>query len=273
MIIAVDTGGTKTLVAGVNDHGQITSSIKYDTPKDTKIYVSTLKKVLEDNFSQHKVKAIVIGLPSFMDDQVAIWSPNLGWNNFNLKNELYGTLQNTPIFIENDCKLAGLASVHSLRTIPESAFYIGIGTGIGTAVIENGRIDTALKRSEGGHMLIEYDGVVREWEQFASGKAIKEVYGKYARDIKSLRAWEQIADRISRGLLAAIPLLQPDVIIFGGSIGTYFDNYHTHLRNLLIERLPSHITVPKLVKALHPEEAVVYGCYLYAVDKLDTKTH
>lgn len=272
MIVAVDTGGTKTLVASFDKAGNLLTSFKYETPKDQKEYVKTLKDYLESNFSKSKVEAIVIGLPSFMNDQIAVWAPNLGWSNFNLKNALYGTLQNAPIFIENDAKLAGLDSVHHLRKIPESTFYVAIGTGIGTAVLENGQIDPALKRSEGGRMLIEYDGVIQEWEKFASGKAIKKTYGKYAREISSIRTWNQIADRISRGLLAAIPLIQPDVVIFGGSIGTYFDNYGQQLAKLLLEKLPPHIPIPKLVKAHRPEEAVVYGCYLYALDKISSKS-
>lgn len=268
MIIGIDTGATKTLIASFDNDGTLLSSSTYSTPRSTKEYVSKLKDYLNTNFLDSKIDAIVIGLPSFMNNQVAVWAPNLGWNNFNLKNALYGVLRNAPIYIENDAKLAGLASVQSLRTIPESAMYVGIGTGIGTAIIEKGSLDVASKRSEGGHMLIEYDGVVREWEKFASGQAIKDTYGKYAKDITSKRAWEQIADRISRGLLAAIPLIQPDVVIFGGSIGAHFDKYSMHLKNILFERLPSHIDPPKLVKSSHPEEAVVYGAYLYAVDKL-----
>lgn len=270
MIIGVDTGGTKTLIASFDDSGKLLESFKYATPKKTLEYAKILKEQLEKNFSDEDVKAIVIGLPSFMDNQIAVWAPNLKWRNFNLKSELYGTLKNAPIFIENDAKLAGLASVRSMPKIPESALYVSIGTGIGTAVIENGHIDAALKRSEGGHMLIEYDGVVQEWEKFASGKAIKNVYGKYARDIKSKNIWYQIAVRISRGLLAIIPFLQPEVIIFGGSIGTYFEKYSTELTNILRENMPAHVPIPKLMKAKHPEEAVVYGCYHYAIDKLSS---
>lgn len=273
MIVAVDTGATKTLVTSFDKSGNMLSSFKYETPKGQKNYVSTLKEYLESTFSGDTIEAIAIGLPSFMNNQIAVWAPNLGWSNFNLKNALYGTLRNAPIFIENDAKLAGLSSVHHLRKIPESAFYVAIGTGIGTAIIENGQIDTALKRSEGGRMLIEYDGVIQEWEKFASGRAIKDVYGKYAREITSIRTWNQIADRISRGLLAAIPLIQPDVVLFGGSIGTYFDNYGHQLNKLLLEKMPPHIPVPKLAKAHHPEEAVVYGCYIYALDRIKPKSN
>lgn len=273
MIIGVDTGATKTLIACFDDKGRLESSFKYETPKNKKEYLKLLKDYLESNFFDKKIDAVVIGVPSFVIDDVAIWAPNLGWTNFNLRNAIVGILNNVPIYVENDAKLAGLSSVQHLSTMPESALYVAIGTGIGTAVIENGKIDTALKHSEGGRMLIEYDGVIREWEKFASGKAIKDVYGKYAKDIKSVRTWNQIADRISRGLLVAIPLIQPDIVLFGGSIGNYYENYGNQLTKILIEKMPPHIPIPKLAKANHPEEAVVYGCYLYAKEKINHRAN
>ena len=97
------------------------------------------------------------------------------------------------------------------------------------------------------------------------------MYKKFARDIKSKRTWRQIADRISRGLLAVVPILQPEVIIIGGSIGTYFSKYGVTLREILAEHLPPHIPCPKIVKAQHPEEAVIYGCYYYGKDYLTSK--
>ena len=62
-----------------------------------------------------------------------------------------------------------------------------------------------------------------------------------------------------------------DVIIIGGSVGTYFDRYHEYLEGILVEHLPAHIPCPKIVQAQHPEEAVIYGCYYYGKDFLANK--
>lgn len=119
--------------------------------------------------------------------------------------------------------------------------------------------------------LVEYDGKVRQWETFASGHAIVEVYKKRAEDISSKRTWYQISDRISRGFLAVIPILQPDVIIIGGGVGTHLEKFHDALEGILREHLPAHIPCPRIVKAAHPEEAVIYGCYYYAKDYLTSQ--
>jgi glucokinase len=268
MIVAVDTGGTKTLITSFNENGEASEFIMYPTPRDFNEYATTLKQKLTQNYSQSNVDAIVIALPGIIQNGVAKWCANLDWQNVDLKNELHGILGSAPIFVENDAKIAGLAAAKQMKTPPKSLFYVSIGTGIGTAMINHGKLDSAFNRSEGGHMLIEFDGAVQEWEKFASGKAIFETYGKYAKDIDDPKMWYQIAKRISRGLLAAIPLLQPEFISIGGSIGTYFDKYYDALVEILNKNLPFHIEVPKIIQTQNPEEAVVYGCYYYALDSL-----
>ena len=271
MIVAVDTGGTKTLIASFGESGRVTQHSKFPTPPTTAEYVQVLSQELEKLFGNQTVDAIVVALPGIIKDGVAVWCNNLKWRNFDAATALKGVLDDAPVFIENDANLAGLAEARQLKEIPALALYVTISTGIGSGIITDGVIHHALRSSEIGRTLVEYDGQVREWETFASGKAITRIYGKYARDITSKRTWHEIADRISRGFLATIPVLQPDVIIIGGSIGTYFSHYRVDLRSLLKEHLPAHIPLPRIVQASHPEQAVIYGCYYYALDALTLK--
>ena len=266
MIVAVDTGGTKTLIAGYTEAGKITTEYKFPTPAKTSEYIEQLKYHLNILFGERKVDAIVIAMPGIVKNGVAVWCNNLKWKDFDVASELRGILGGAPLYVENDANLAGLAETRQLKPIPMSSLYVTISTGIGSGIITEGKIDPALRYSEAGRSLVEFDGIVREWESFASGKAIYKTYGKYARDIKSKRTWHQIADRISRGFLALIPILQPDCIIIGGSIGTYFDQYGPELKAMLREHLPDHIPLPKFHQAAHPEQAVIYGCYYYALD-------
>lgn len=268
MIVTVDTGGTKTLISSFTKAGKIGKQIVYPTPHDPVKYTQILRQALEDEYGNKKVDIIVIALPGIIDDGIARWCRNLGWKNFDVRLALSNVLGGAPIYVQNDANLAGLAEARLLKPIPDFALYVTISTGIGTGFISRGHIDLGLESSEGGHALVEFDGKVREWESFASGRAIKETYGKFARDITSKRAWNHIADRISRGFLAVIPITQPDVIIIGGSIGTYFDRYGAQLATLLDERLPPHITRPTLLQAQHPEQAVIYGGYYHACDIL-----
>ena len=268
MLVTVDTGGTKTLVASFSEDGVLGEEIRFPTPKDPQEYVRVLRKLLIEKYEHETVEAVVVALPGIIKDGVAVWCENLKWKNFDAGSALKGVLQDTPIFIENDANLAGLAEARALDPIPQLVFYITVSTGIGTGVITDGHIDPGLRYSEGGRMPVEFQGKIREWEEFASGQAIYKTYKKYARDITSKRTWNEIADRISRGLLPIIPVLQPDTIVIGGSIGTYFEKYGPQLADILFEKLPPHIPSPDLIEASHPEEAVIYGCYYYALDTL-----
>jgi glucokinase len=268
MLVTVDTGGTKTLVTSFEQDGTRGELIKFPTPEHEADYVTLLRETLTAHYADQPIEAIVIALPGIVKDGVAVWCNNLHWKDFDARAAFEGILDDAPVYIENDANLAGLAETRILDPVPSSSLYVTVSTGIGTGIITNGQIDPGLRYSEGGRALVEFDGMVREWESFASGKAIHAAYSQYARDITSERSWQQIADRISRGFLAIIPFIQPDVIIIGGSIGTYFERYGSHLEALLREKLPAHIACPRLKAATHPEEAVIYGCYYYALDCL-----
>lgn len=266
MIIAVDTGGTKTLVASFTTEGRHAKSHRFATPKNTATYIETLSQLITDNYDLTKVTAISLASRGFIKKNVVIHDESvLGWKNFKIVGELKEKLQtNIPIFLENDANLAGLAEIHALSSTPKVGLYVTISTGIGTGVITDGIIDPDLRLSEGGKSILEFDGILRPWEDFASGGAIYETYGKYARDIHDKLIWGTIADKISRGLFALVPLLQPEVVIIGGSIGTYFSQYDKVLHALLKERFPPSVGMPRIIQAKHPEEAVIYGCSIYA---------
>lgn len=267
MLIAVDTGGTKTLITGFSHKGEASVSYKFPTPRDKNEYIATLIEAINDNFKNQKIEGIVVAVPGVVRENKVVWCANLGWKNFDIA-LLVKRAFRCPVWVDNDANLAGLGEVRMLKKAPQTVLYVTISTGIGTGIIVDSNIEPGLADSEGGHSLVEYDGQVREWESFASGAAIKRTYGKYARDITSKVVWRQIADKISRGFLPLIPILHPDMVIIGGSIGTYYDRYEETLQKILRKRLPNHITMPVFKQAAYPEEAVIYGCYYYGKEKL-----
>ncbi len=267
MLIAVDTGGTKTLVARVSTDGVIEEKSKFPTPKNIDEYIAVLTNTINHLTDGGRPDVIVVALPSIIKNDIAIWCPNLEWENIDIRSLLRTEFHHAAIYVENDANLAGLGEAYSLEKLPASSLYVTISTGIGTGVIENGYIDTALRHSEGGHMQLQFEEELQTWEQFASGRAIKRDFGKMASEITDAETWQQITFRFGLGFLVLIPVIQPDVIIIGGSVGTHFANYHAKLIALLEERLPPHIPRPELRQAAHPEEAVIYGCYRYAVQQ------
>lgn len=271
MIIAIDTGGTKTLVSAFTSSGKALKRHRFATPKRPADYFNTLASLLEDEYDLKKTDAISIAMPGVIKDDIITALPHLTlWRHINVVRELTKRLADYQgaVYIENDANLAGLAEAHALSKVPRTCVYVTISTGIGTGIITDGEINPYFNQSEGGHMQLEYDGILRDWDQFASGLSIYTTYGKYAKDIHHRGTWEMITDKIARGFYAFIPLLQPQVIVIGGSVGTHFAQYEKNLKRLINQKLPPYIDRPIIKQAQHPEEAVLYGCYRYALQRL-----
>lgn len=275
MIIAIDTGGTKTLLTNFNSDGHPGEQIKFPTPQDPQEYIKLIRETLNEKYSGQKIDAIIIAVPGTLDNNNAIiWCPNLpDWAGFDVTNTLRGVLNDVPIYIENDAKLAGLSEAKMLNPTPKQALYVTISTGIGTGIITEGHIDPDLRNSEGGRQLIEFDGKLQEWQDFASGKSFYQTFGKYVSDINDEPTLKEMAHRMSLGFLALIPSLQPNTVIIGGSVGTHYDKYIGYLLDILKQELPAHIPCPQFVQAKNPEQAVIYGCYYYAIDNDVTITN
>lgn len=271
MLIAIDTGGTKTLITAFNRQGSPGVQYRLSTPHNATEYLNTINNILQENYisKSRPIDAIVIGIRGLVRNNILEWDTIFEWKNMDIAKELRKLLEiDAPIWLENDANLAGLSETIRLPKQPHNSLYVTISTGIGTGITAEGRIDPNMSLSEGGQMLVEYDGRLRAWESFASGKAIRETYGMLAQDITSPTVWKHIADKISRGFLVMIPMIMPDVIIIGGSIGVYFDRYIEPLEKYLRTQLPEHIALPKFKQAKYPEEAVIYGCYYYGIQRL-----
>ena len=268
MIIAIDTGGTKTLITTFDKDGNPgEQKIKFPTPQAQDEYINQVKTALRNNFSDQNIDAIVVATPGVIKDGVVLWAGgNLNWENFNIVGDLSGTLDNVPVFAENDAKLAGLYEAKIIDPIPGQLLYVTISTGIGTAIITEGHIDPELRNSEGGDAMIEFEGQMQKWESFSSGKAFYNTYGKYVEDIDDEPTLKDIAHRMSLGFLELVPTLQPNIVVIGGSVGTHFDKYIGHLIQIMKDTLPRQIPCPPFIQAKNPEQAVIYGCYYYALD-------
>lgn len=267
MIIAVDIGGTKTIVAALGDSGRILSEERITTSHNINEFTKDLLRLLQTATQGQTPTAISIASAGLVDSQkgLIIHSPNLTWTNFPIRDALSQTYQ-CPIYLENDASIAALASVKALKTTPTLALYVTIGTGIGTSIIMNGHLYPALSRSEAGHMVFETAEGLKSWESFASGRAITKQLGRLAADITDPQDWQSVAEHLAVGLRTLIPAIRPDVVILGGGVGTYFHSYSKQLEQLLQEQIPKFIPLPTLVQANDPEKAVIHGCYHYVID-------
>lgn len=266
MIVAVDTGGTKTLVAVFNTDGEVVSEEKFPTPVDISDYVTTLCNTIDRLTADVAITCLTVALPGTIVNGVMMWAGNLQWENIDMK-ALLGSRYTCPIIVENDANLAGLAEARALPETPGVCLYVTVSTGVGTGIIVNGQIDPNFSTTEGGQIVLEHDGKLERWEAFASGKAIHSVYGKLASEITDEQAWREIGRNIGYGLLASCAMLRPDVVVIGGGVGTHFEKFKDPLFALLSENSKEKY-IPNIIQASHPEEAVIYGCYYHALDSV-----
>jgi glucokinase len=261
MITAIDIGATKTLVAQFDSTGKPINRIKFATSKNTDEFYEELVATLRN---LHNSQFVCIAVPGIVDQLGVIKRcGRLPWLDFDLKGLLQKDFPSQTICIENDSKLGAIGEANAINPVPNMCLYVTISTGIGDGVVKNGKLVDALKYSEAGHMVLNDEGQWKTWQDIASGQTILKYFGKFARDITDSKDWAWIAGKIAIGMLALVPTIQPDVVIIGGSMGTYFDHFGPQLQEILNKRLPIYIKRPILVNAKHPEEAVIYGCYYY----------
>lgn len=260
MYLGIDIGGTKTLVATLDNNGVIRERQKFPTNDDYARWRDDLADVVE-KLSTDKFTACAVAVPGRVDRVrgIGLDMGNLPWHNVPVKLDLQKLLD-CPVVVENDANLAGLSEAMLIKQYSR-VLYVTISTGIGTGFIVDKEIDPAFADSEGGQMLLEYKDKLIPWEDFASGRAIVERYGKRAAEITDQATWKHICQDIALGLINLIAIVQPEVIVLGGSIGTYYDRYKDHLREALAQYATPLVPIPRIKQASRPEEAVVYGCY------------
>lgn len=261
MYLGIDIGGTKTLVAVLNNDGVIKESVKFPTAK---VYPEFLRELSASiaNLTTKDFTAVGLAAPGRIDRKNGIAQSfgNLPWRDIPLKRDVE-RITGKPVVMDNDANLAGLSEALLIRKY-DTVLYVTISTGIGTGVITHQAIDPNFEDSEGGEIILEHKGKLMQWEDFASGRAIVRRFGKRASEINDEKTWKIISHDIAIGLFDLITFIQPDVVVLGGGVGAY---YLQKFKSFLLADLKKFETpmtpIPPIFQAQRPEEAVVYGCY------------
>ncbi|MCX7875817.1 MAG: ROK family protein [Melioribacteraceae bacterium] len=203
-IISVDLGGTKILSALIDNENNIISRLKVETAKDEGV-IGLVKSIansvnsltVENNLTSADIKAVCLGVPGAVNPLTGVIeiAPNLGIENFNIKEELYKEIS-IPVLIENDVNLAGLGiKKFELNDNVKNMLVVFVGTGIGSALFFEGKIyrGSSFYAGEIGHIKVSPKGEISgdskslSFEQLASRTAIvKEIKKDLKKGKKSL---------------------------------------------------------------------------------------
>ena len=144
MYLAIDIGGTKTLLARMTAAGVIEESIKFPTPQDYEEF----KVQLADNVAKVTTEPwamVCSAVPGKIDRELGLGVAfgNLPWSNVPVRDDIKA-ITNCDVIIENDVKLAGLSEARALDKPYKKVCYITISTGISDGIIIDGKIDVSL---------------------------------------------------------------------------------------------------------------------------------
>lgn len=259
--MGVDVGGTKTLLAVLNEHGEIVEQKRIPTPKTYANFLLELKHGVA-HLETKEFKAGAIGTRGMIDRKHGrrVGDGLLKWGVVPMQADIE-RITHCPMILENDAKLAALSEAMLVKDKYSRVLYLTLSTGIGFALVVDGVIDTNLNDGGGQSLLLEYDNKIQAWEEFASGKAIVERFGKKAGDIDDDATWKIISRDFAKGIVQLIAIVQPEVIVIGGSVGAHFSKYAKHLEADIAKYKVPLVKQPDLRQAQRPDNAVIFGCY------------
>src|SRR5258707_760987 len=112
MYLAIDVGGTKTLVAVFNAAGEVIEEDKFATPTSYEEFLSALAEQVH-NLQTKDFQRCVTAMPGLVDRKhgIVIAFGNLPWQNIPAEADIE-KIASCPVLIENDANLAGLSEAH-----------------------------------------------------------------------------------------------------------------------------------------------------------------
>ncbi|SDT64347.1 ROK family glucokinase [Actinoplanes derwentensis] len=184
LTIGIDVGGTKVAGGVVDEHGTVLASNRRATPADDQAGTrDTIVEVAAELAAHYPTAtAIGIGAAAWIDvtGSTVLFAPNLAWRDEPLQ-AYVSKATGLPVVLDNDANVAGWAEFRfGVAKHADSMVMITVGTGIGGAVVINGKLWHGAHgiAAELGHIQSVPDGHpcgcgrLGCLEQYASGNAL-----------------------------------------------------------------------------------------------------
>lgn len=305
-VIAVDVGGTNIHAAVADLGGEILwESLRPTRDGDTEP-LDVLIEVLDDCLTAAAgvpgvAMAAVIGVPAILNQQTGILTaaPNVGWKGLDLAAHLAEHLP-IPFVIENDVNLA--AEAHAWRgqahNVPDFV-VLSIGTGIGGAIVTDGRLlrGSSSAAGEVGYLVPDRALLRRgavdplgAWELVASGPAVaqraKELLASEEGSESALRQHsgelraehvfaaavdgdpvasrvvDEFVDWLAVGIADIAAVVDPELIVLDGGVARSLEPLVPRVVSILERLLPR---APRLVVSNLGRNATVVGATAAAI--------
>lgn len=299
--IGIDMGGTKMLVVRVEE-GQVVARELFSTPGEDMIgsAIAAIRELWSDDVTA--IGAGIAGLVRFPDG-VFVWGPHVPGSRVPVGKMLEDEFA-VPALVDNDANVAAWAELRMGAARDRSdVLLVTLGTGIGGAVIADGRIYRGSSfAGEWGHMLYQANGLQCEcgkrgcWETVASGPALARLGREFialtpdgqlaqtlqrgdftaetitaaadAGDETARGLVSQVGAALGQGLCSLVAIFDPELIVVGGGLGSVGESLLGPARRVAADALHggSHRPLPPIVVAELGPEAGAIGAALLAAE-------
>jgi glucokinase len=236
MLGAIDIGGTKLLAAVAGSDRRPGPAVRRPTPAARPL--ETLIEMLDEARGGEPLDGLALAVPGPFDRSrgALVNPPNMpaSWHGLPLAERLAARYR-CPVALENDANCAALAEVNAgAARGSTSCVYFTVSTGIGTGVVLHGRPLTGRNDTEGGHQVLWpawlggppcHCGGHGCLEALASGLAIARRFGVPPDRLEDPAAWEDVGRWLGLGVVNAIALHDPDVVVLGGGVCQQWERF------------------------------------------------
>ena len=264
-IVGIDIGGTNIRAALLDEERNIIEKIKIknEVDKGPEYNLSKITNHINEAWLQKGILGVGVGCPGPLNIKTGtiLKAPNLrGWDNFNVKKFIE---ENTSLKTEvnNDANVAGLAeAVIGVAKESESVFYITVSTGVGGALIIDNKIINGANSFAGEicNLIINEDkyshsGLVQGGlEGQCSGPNIARMASeKLGRVVDTPEVFElykegneviknivnELCENLSKGISNIISVVDPEVIVLGGSVILFNKNIIKIIKDKVREKV------------------------------------
>ncbi|MEU8891422.1 ROK family protein [Streptomyces sp. NPDC048442] len=303
-VIALDVGGTGMKAALVGTDGTLLHEARRPTGRERGpeavvesilAFAADLRAHGEAQFGESASAAGVV-VPGSVDaaNGIAVYAANLGWRDVPMRALLGERLGGIPIALGHDVRTGGLAEGRIGAGRGADRFlFVPLGTGIAGAIGIDGTIEPGAHGWAGeiGHIVVRPGGVACGCgqrgclERYASASAVSLAWAEASGDPdadaadcakavesgdpEALTVWHAAIDALADGLVTALTLLDPRILIVGGGLAEAGETLFVPLRAAIAERVTFQ-TLPTIVPAVLGDTAGCLGAGFLAWDLLAT---
>lgn len=240
-IIGVDVGGT-SIVGGRIEDNEIVMQYSADTQaaKGGSVTLEVLKEVITQLITP-ETKAIGVGVPSVVNREKGIVYnvQNIkDWDEVYLKSILEKEF-NLPVFIDNDANCFAIDE-RIFGQGKEFMHFVGVtlGTGVGGGIIQNGHLLKDANCGSGEFGELPYlEGILEEYcgsayfPKFGGMSGFEASLLAKKGDAQALKLYEEFGKHLSILVKMIMLTIDPEAIIFGGSITNSFQLFEKSMWN------------------------------------------